>query len=428
MRVLHKPTAGLVHPAHPLMASLIDQILAGDQVVASFAHQGALEVGQSYTRTENILLPAAMQGRFTISVRTDALGQVFENGAEVNNLASASHTVDVMPVGYADLQVTAMQAADGFSGKSIQVSWTVANQGISSTSSAEWSDRLILARNPDGSDVILDYGTFDHLGVLAKDGSYTRYAEITLPEGLSGTVYAVVRTGGPFEFLYTDNNQRSTVVQVTLSPSPDLQVADIQATRAANDGGLIDVTWTVENQGQGDATGTWSDLLVLRPVGNPAASAITLGYFNYGAPLEAGKHYTRTEQFRLPERITGTYQVVVATNSSRSLYEYGVLADNNVATDESPVTVSLRPRPDLQMAGLDVPERVTAGGTLSAHFEVVNQGTAATNVPHWQDRVYLSLDNRPSGDDILIGTFDNGAAISWRIVQVGQAGCLAGSK
>jgi hypothetical protein len=199
---------------------------------------------------------------------------------------------------------------------------------------------------------------------------------------------------------------------VQLSPSPDLQVADIRATPAASDGSLIDVTWTVENQGLGTAAGTWSDLLVLRPVGNPAASSITLGYFNYSAPLEAGKHYTRTEQFRLPERITGTYQVVVATNSSRSLYEYGVLADNNVTTDESAVTVSLRPRADLQMAVLEVPERVTAGGTLSARFEVINQGTTATTVPRWQDRVYLSLDNRPSGDDILIGSFENGAALA----------------
>ena len=31
MRVLHKPTADLVHPAHPLMASLIDQILTDDE-------------------------------------------------------------------------------------------------------------------------------------------------------------------------------------------------------------------------------------------------------------------------------------------------------------------------------------------------------------------------------------------------------------
>jgi hypothetical protein len=389
----------------------VDQIVVGDQVVASFTHTGALEVGQHYTRTESILLPAAMQGRFTVSVRSDGLGQVFENAAEANNQASASHTVDVMPVGYADLQVTAMEAKDGFSGKPIQVNWTVANKGISSTSSSEWSDRLVLARNPDGSDVIQTYGDYGHLGVLARDGSYTRYAEITLPEGLSGTVYAVVRTGGPFEFLYTDNNERAAAIVVQLSPSPDLQVADIRATPAVSDGSLIDVTWTVENQGLGTAAGTWSDLLVLQPVGNPAASSITLGYFNYTAPLEAGKHYTRTEQFRLPERITGTYQVVVATNSSRSLYEYGVLADNNVTTDESAVTVSLRPRADLQMAVLDVPEHVTAGGTLSARFEVINQGTTATTVPRWQDRVYLSLDNRPSGDDILIGSFENGAAL-----------------
>jgi hypothetical protein len=405
-------TVSNVGIAQGLTDQWVDQILAGDQVVASFTHQGALEVGQSYTRTETILLPAAMQGRFAMSVRTDALGQVFENQAEANNRASAIGTVDVMPTGYADLQVTAVEAEDGQSGKTVLVSWTVANRGISSTSSAEWGDRLILAHNPDGSGQIRDYGTFGHLGVLAPDGSYTRHAEITLPEGLSGDVYAVVSTGGPFEFLYTDNNQGVAPVRVTLSPSPDLQVADIQATGTVQDGGLIDVTWTVENQGQGDALGSWTDLVVLRPVGNPAASSITLGYFTYSAPLAAGKHYTRTEQFRLPERITGTYQVVVSTNNSRSLYEHGVLGNNNVATDESAVTVSLRPRADLQTAVLEVPERVTAGGTLSARFEVVNQGTTETTVPHWQDRVYLSLDNRPSGDDILIGTFQNGSALA----------------
>ena len=36
----------------------------------------------------------------------------------------------------------------------------------------------------------------------------------------------------------------------------------------------------------------------------------------------------------------------------------------------------------------------------------------ATSTPRWVDRVYLSLDNKPGADDILLATVDNGAALA----------------
>ena len=63
------------------------------------------------------------------------------------------------------------------------------------------------------------------------------------------------------------------------------------------------------------------------------------------------------------------------------------------------------------MQSIVAPDKVSAGGTVEVEFEVINQGTAATNVPNWTDNVYLSLDNKISSDDIVLDTVDNGSAL-----------------
>src|SRR4051812_5100151 len=111
-----------------------------------------------------------------------------------------------MPVAYADLVVREVTApATAFSGRALSATWVVANQGIGTTSKGDWVDYVYLARNPDGSDRLAGAVPFQHFGHLAVDGTYTRTGEILLPDGSEGTFYVVV-TGGPFEFIHTDNN------------------------------------------------------------------------------------------------------------------------------------------------------------------------------------------------------------------------------
>lgn len=96
------------------------------------------------------------------------------------------------------------------------------------------------------------------------------------------------------------------------------------------------------------------------------------------------------------------------TNATDSLYEHGE-TDNN--TNFANLPISAGPRPDLQVSSITSPASVPAGATVSLDFTVINQGTLATTGPPWNDRAYLSLDPTPSRDDILIGTFVNGAAL-----------------
>src|SRR5207248_7526162 len=78
-------------------------------VIGKFAHSGLLAPTDTYTQTAvPIVLPGGLTGRFTISVRTDADNVVPEDGLDANNTTARPGTIDIMPVAYADLQVTSV--------------------------------------------------------------------------------------------------------------------------------------------------------------------------------------------------------------------------------------------------------------------------------------------------------------------------------
>jgi YD repeat-containing protein len=383
-----------------------------DLILGNFQHTGALGVGESYSRSEAILLPARFEGQYNLFVQTDAAGQVFENSLESNNNTLANNPLKVALRPYADLVVSSVApGANASSGQSLTVFWSVTNQGIGTTDSSSWGDRLWLASDPAGQNRVAQLGSFEHIGTLALSGSYSRSAEVILPNGISGTYYLAVETGGPYEFLYRDNNTTvSSALQVALTPPPDLVVSDIVAPTAIQSGSKIDVSWTITNQGIGNAATQWMDQIFLQAAGNPNAPKIALGSFTYGNGLEAGRFYRRSEQFTVPSNLQGLYQVVVTTNASQSLFENGATG-NNTTIDDQTLLVSFPPRADLQVQSVEAPSTVSAGGTVSAKFTVINQGTVGTATPNWQDNIYLSLDNVISSDDVLLGSLTNGSAL-----------------
>src|SRR5262249_20299440 len=122
-----------------------------DIVLAQFVHTGALGVTQGYAQQQTIQLPPQVTGHFHLFVGTASVNQVFENGSKANNAAEAGNRVDVMPIPYADLFVSAVTPpASALSGATVNVTWTVVNQGIGTTSTGNWNDHLVLASDPQG--------------------------------------------------------------------------------------------------------------------------------------------------------------------------------------------------------------------------------------------------------------------------------------
>jgi hypothetical protein len=405
--------AGKTHAWHDAVILSTNATLGDndDLLVGRFAHIGQLDVGADYDGAGTVLLPPALTGRFHVFVVADYDGVVFENDQTSNNSVEADDTLDVMPILYADLVVTDIHAGAPIqSGQPIDVTWTVTNQGRGLTDLAEWHDVVSLATDPTGQDRVVEFEPFNHFGQLSPGERYERTGRVVVPDGMTGTFYIVVETGGPFEFIFDTNNTTvSDAVEIVLAPPPDLTVTDVNVPGSADEGRLIDVTWTVKNIGVGDAEGTWEDLVYLQEAGNLSAPRIELGKFAYVGPLAVGQSYTRREAIILPSQISDAFNLVVVTNHDQTLYEHGATA-NNARTATAVVLVQVTPRPDLRVPSITVPDQVDAGGTLTVEFTVRNHGIVpATGT--WLDFVYLSLDDKVSADDIRVSELGNGSAL-----------------
>ena len=391
---------------------------SGAIVLGSFVHTGGLTVNQSYTQTQTIQMPPGFTGRYYLFVESDAGDAVFENGSRANNVAQAPNFFDVMPIPYANLVVSPVSVPQpAYSGQPINVTWTVTNQGIGLTSTPEWDDDLALASDPAGKNIVMDYGLFNHLGPLGPNDNYVRTGNVVLPNGLDGTYYFVVTAAvdnTPFQFIYgTQNVAVSAPFTINLTPSPDLTVASVSAPTTAQEGSTVQVSWTVQNVGAGEAQGMWQDEVVMQPVGQPGVPYTVLGTFDNFSALAAGKSYSRTQDVTLPVHISGLYNVQVIPDYDGALYE-DVPTGSNIGTATPAMTVTVMPRPDLQVeTPIGAPATVDAGGTFSVTYTVINQGNAPTT-NQWDDKVYLSLTPEITDDSILIQDLPNQSCASPR--------------
>ena len=313
----------------------------------------------------------------------------------------------------------------GISGGTINLSYTVQNKGQGTTDAYAWGDDVELTTAPDANHVVRELGQFSHVGTVGPGASYTRNLTATIPIdlGSAGTYYLMVRNGSSNDNTYTDKIAFSSGFPITLAPAPDLVVTSVLAPIADQVKGTMDVTWTVHNQGLGDAVGVWSDDVSLR---DSSGKLHTLGIFNNATPLPAGKDYQRTERLALTGFVdggaitAGAYQVVVQTNpvltsifggQYQSLFEGPPpFPTDYTFTDPDTLVLTYPPVPDLQVLPISAPPTVDAGNTVTATFVVINRGQAVTP-SHWSDTVYLSLVNHLDSTAQAIGTFDNGAAL-----------------
>src|SRR5487761_2564136 len=305
-------------------------------VLGSFTHNGFLDTGASYTQSQSIALPPGFNGRYTLFVVTNATGTVFENGSTANNSAQLATPFDVVPYAYAKHIVTSVTAAPGASsGQILNLTWVVQNEGIGTTDVSEWLDTVYLSQSPSLANAV-QLGQFDHLGFLTVGQSYIRTAQVQLPNGISGPYYFSVATaasnrpnfnsaipsvvaqgttGAPYEFIYANTNIGvSDAVNIALTPAPDLVVTNVTIPSTAEEGTAVNVTWTVTNQGVGEADGNWTDNIVLSPTGT-TNSGQTVGTFAFTGPLIAGQSYTRTGQIVLPLHMTGVFNVSIVPNA-----------------------------------------------------------------------------------------------------------------
>ncbi|MFM9010597.1 MAG: CARDB domain-containing protein, partial [Planctomycetota bacterium] len=413
--VTNQGAADYAGPLLDVVRLSADASLGGDLYVNALFGTVTIPVGASITRVLAVTLPVAFSGNSRFVVQTDAAGHAFEHAADANN-ASIDDTdilVEVPPL--PNLVVSAVTVpTGGFSSAPVTVAWTVTNTGTGATNAPVWADALYLSTDDtlDAGDVRL--GSLANPAYLAAGDSYSSTATVTLPRGISGGYRILVvtdETNTVHEGDAETDNTRSGVIDVTLTPPPDLRVATVSAPTTANSGSPMTVSWTVQNAGTGRTAETsWVDSVYLSADTVLDDADRLLGSFAHDGRLAAGASYAASGTVLLPVGVSGSFHVFVRTDAAGEVYEH-TAEDNNTGYRATPVTVNLTPPPDLVVGSVVAPAEALADASIVVAYRVSNDGASSTPENAWLDELFLSSDASfdPATDTLLASQWHYGA-------------------
>jgi hypothetical protein len=391
---------------------------------------GAIAAGTARQRSVQVSLPAGARGAglLTVTVLTDVGNAIVEAGSSAENDNSAALQVDSTLLLYPDLsvsRVTVTPATGLASGQSVTVAWRVSNVGEQATAN-RWSDRVVV-RNRSTGEVVLD-----QLSRVGAAGS-TLAAGAWLNRQLSFTWPAGRNAAGEFEVVVTadalgeipeynagDTGELNNAATLSFVNAPDLQAGGLQVLNAAPAAGdLLNLQWTVRNQGNAPTPTGWYDrLLIVNTATNETLLNADVFYDPVqatGSALAAGGSVVRSFSVRLPEgtRSVGTLRITVIADqnaSGASTVPESNEVNNAFSMDQAVVE---RPYANLAVDSFTAPAAQRSGDDIHLRWTVVNRGNAATNAAAWNDRVILSRDAViGNGDDVALASVAHNGALA----------------
>ncbi|MFI5379361.1 MAG: CARDB domain-containing protein, partial [Tepidisphaerales bacterium] len=388
-----------------------DKNPADGSLAGQFPVTATIAAGASLTRTQDISLPATLNGTFYVIVVANGYGNLPEVST-ANNTAASNSTLTVTLAPYPDLIVTSVtDPPTAFSGQNITVTWQVKNIGTGPTTTPLWYDQVYISPTPTFSTNDFPLGRAVNPSYLDVGQSYSTTATFTVPDSYAGTFYLIVQAdvyNGVNEFGPGGKENNITAggaVDIKLTPPPNLAVQSVLAPSGAFSGQAVSVSWQVGNTGPGATLAgdsSWFDGLYLSTTPSVTAASLRLGDFQHTGVLTAGQSYLNQALVALPVGISGQYYFVVVADEFQQVFENGLLLDNTRAS--SGTTVALTPPPDLAVTSITAPSSILAGHTLSVTYTVANEGSTATPNAYWLDSLYISTKPTLDNTATLIGS------------------------
>jgi VCBS repeat-containing protein len=376
--------------------ALVDDATPGPaQIISTLAHTGALGANAIYAGTSTVRLPDGISGAFHLRVRTDATQKVVESN-EDNNVYSGDLPIAVTLTPPPDLQVSALGAPSTIpSGDTLNLHWTVSNKGAGQTGATQWEDAAYLSTDGQVGADDIRLGAVAHSGLVPAGGGYTQSLAVTLPLDMAGVYQLIVATddkNAVYEHDQESNNTAMSLVQVNLTPPPDLQVSSVTTVGSAWSGQDLAVSWITTNAGAGPTRqGTWTDRIYLSADDQLDTTVdLLLTAAVHTGNLVPGGNYTQSRVIKIPSGLQGTYFLFVLADADSKVLEYQAEGNNSAL---AAVEVFLSPVPDLIVDSVTAPESAYAGQEITVSWSVRNAGEGAAGVSSWYDAVYLSLDD-----------------------------------
>lgn len=388
--------------------TLSDQAGKAGQGIGTFPISGFFPLDSAITVKTNVTIPAGVNGaRYLVAV-ADRDDDVFEGAAGEGNNLNARPIVIQSP----DVRVLNPGAPpSAVAGQTINVQWTVLNNGPGALYSGGLTDEITL------SGAVPASGTYKAPTTLLKDQSQPRTTTFALPVNLPAGNYILnVKTNsdnGVFENGQTANNTSVNVpIAITAANTPDLNPttpvmpAQVEVCKAA------ELTYEVWNNGTAGALGAWEDALYLSafPNWNPN-SAILLASKVHSQLVANGTKYQDVMKFQLPAGLPqGTYYLYLASDVKNQVYEAN-WEGNNVKRSNA-FNVLDCPKIDLALQNVTAPCPLTPGQAAALKWEVQNLSLDPSTAAGWEDRLYLSANTTFEPTDIPIAAWPHAGGLS----------------
>ena len=301
-----------------------------------------------------------------------------------------------------DLQITNVTApTSAVLGQTIEVEWTVTNQGSEDFFNLFWFDEIYLSTDTNldfANDISLSLGS--HGGFLAGGGSSTQSESIILDNyriDLTQDWYLLFGTDVYDEQLETDETNNTYAVPIEFS-APNLVVTDYDAPNLASIGENIELSWTVENQGDVTAFADWDDYVYLSTdnIYDNTDVILDVQWAGSNTPLTAGDSYTLTSNVNLPIDQQGERYLIFVADRNNWQGETDE-TDNFLAV---PINIDDN-GPNLQVTNGTAPSTAFVGETVELSWTVANQGGVAASTD-WYDGVYISDDDTFDNTDTFV--------------------------
>jgi hypothetical protein len=234
---------------------------------------------------------------------------------------------------------------------------------------------------------------------------------------VAGTYYLLVKADA-WHYVYESNEENNVLAtQITIGV-PDLVVTAVDAPASGSTQQQIEVSWTVQNQGDGNATiGGWYDGLYWSTDTQFDASdggiCALYGCYHHG-PLAAGESYDAVNVVTIPCMPAGEYYLLAV--SDRGIYGNGNIYESDEGNNilAKPIIIQV---PDLVVTSIDAPAFANPQQQIQVSWTITNQGDGKAAVMWgikemaWLfggDWLYLSTDEHIDASDTVMARHRHG--------------------
>ena len=197
-----------------------------DILVKEWKQNGPLLAGNSYTNSQNVLIPNGLNGNYYLFMITDRTNvnneTIISDNRKIKSKNNQAASIKIKLTPSPDLVVKTFTAPQQcISGQPFKVVFKIKNQGVGPTMTGNWTDKIYLSTDFTINQGDVNIGTYNYSGGILDTGQYYQDSiNVFIPVGYAGNYILIFKTDNSdvvYEFNGENNNTANTFIIATQS-------------------------------------------------------------------------------------------------------------------------------------------------------------------------------------------------------------------